>query len=358
MKTSTLHFIIVFLVVISITISFKGEDDIDTGVSILQPLDAQEEHEGEDADSTTKPKENSNDEQDIDKEESLTTEEKEEPANGEEMGDKVQREEEAQEECAKGERFDFDVNTCIPEEEKVCDDDRDNDNDDKVDLEDSDCQTNDKEIEQKSNEEEQEDTEKLADEKVVDKEEDNNGVKNSPSLEPGNNETISSNDYSAENKAQNSQNLTDLHSAALVTTKSNNTNNSTSSERFNVNGSVIEGDSFTLKCHPTDIQMKPGTERSILCTAENKIPKPIELTIGCLGLDGTGMECYINGEGYSTGTVLLKELSDRDFSILIASESSPPVPRRSYPFSINAECIDTELCQPKPSVIKDDSNRG
>ena len=75
-------------------------------------------------------------------------------------------------------------------------------------------------------------------------------------------------------------------------------------------GSVIEGDSFTLKCQPADIQMTPGTERSIYCTAENKIPKPIELAIGCLGLDGTGMECYINGEGYSTGTVLLKELSD------------------------------------------------
>jgi hypothetical protein len=183
-------------------------------------------------------------------------------------------------------------------------------------------------------------------------------VKNSPSLELGNNETVSSDDYSTENKAQNSQNLTNIHSAALVVAKSNNTNNSTSGERFNINGSVIQGDSFTLKCHPTDIQMKPGTERSILCTAENKIPKPIELTIGCLGLDGTGMECYINGEGYSTGTILLKELSDRNFSLLVASESSPPVPRGSYPFSINAECIDTELCQPKPSVIKDDSNRG
>ena len=84
-------------------------------------------------------------------------------------------------------------------------------------------------------------------------------------------------------------------------------------------GSVIEGDSFILKCQPADIQMTPGTERSIYCTAENKIPKPIELAIGCLGLDGTGMECYINGEGYSTGTVLLKELSDRNFSILMAS---------------------------------------
>jgi hypothetical protein len=49
--------------------------------------------------------------------------------------------------------FDFDVNACVPEVEKVCDDDKDNDNDDKVDLEDSNCHTNEKEIEQKRNKE-------------------------------------------------------------------------------------------------------------------------------------------------------------------------------------------------------------
>lgn len=360
MKTSTFHFIMVFLIGISSTLYLKGENESDTGVSILQRVYAQDEYEyeGEDAEITTEPTENSNNEQDLDKEESLAREEKEEPANGEEVGDQVQRQEEAIEECATGERFDPDANACIPEEERVCDDGRDNDNDDKVDLEDSDCQTSEKEIAQKSIKEEQEDTETLAEEKLVDKQEDNSGGKNPQSLEVGNNETMSSDDYSTENKAQNSRNLTDLSSAALVATKSNNTNNSKSGERYNINGSIIEGDSFTLKCHPTDIQMTPGTERSILCTAENKISQPIKLAIGCLGLDGTGMECYINGEDYSTGTVLLKELSARNFSILIASESSPPVPRGSYPFSINAECINTSLCQPKPIVIKDDSNRG
>jgi hypothetical protein len=129
----------------------------------------------------------------------------------------------------------------------------------------------------------------------------------------------------------------------LVATTSNNTINASSGEHSNTNGSVIEEATFTLKCNPTDIQMMPGTESSILCTAENKIPEPIELAIGCLGLDGTGVECYINGEDSPTGTILLKELSDTNFSMLIASESSPPVPVGSYPFSINAECTNTNL---------------
>ena len=91
--------------------------------------------------------------------------------------------------------------------------------------------------------------------------------------------------------------------------------------------------------------MMPGTERSIFCTAENKVPEPIELAIGCLGLDGTGIECYINGEDHPTGIILLKGLSDKNFPIHIASKSSPPIPAGSYPFSIIAECININLCQ-------------
>ena len=48
----------------------------------------------------------------------------------------------------------------MPNEEKVCDDGRDNENDDKVDSEDSDCQTNEKQMEQENNEEEEEEVRK------------------------------------------------------------------------------------------------------------------------------------------------------------------------------------------------------
>jgi hypothetical protein len=348
MKTSTFRCIMVSLVVIGISASFKGQEDVtNTGVSILQPLDAQDELGGEDTDITTEQIENGNNEQDIEKEESLTRNEKEESGNGEEVGDEVQREEEVKEECVSGEHFDIDVDVCVPNEEKVCDDGRDNDYDDKVDSEDSDCQTNEKQMEQENNKEEEEDIEKPAEEeKYVDNNKENsNDGKNSPSLELENNETMSSDDYSStEGKAQSSQNLTDIHlDEPLVATTSNNTNNASSGEHSNTNGSVIEEATFTLKCNPTDIQMMPGTESSIFCTAENKIPEPIELAIGCLGLDGTGVECYINREDSPTGTILLKELSDTNFSMLIASESSPPVPVGSYPFSINAECTNTNL---------------
>jgi hypothetical protein len=345
MKTLTFLFMIVFLVVIGISISIKGKENVvDTGVSILQAVDAQNELEDEGIDTST--------EQGIDKEESLTRDERAEAGNGEEVGDEVQREEEVEEECASGEHFDFDVYACMPNEEKVCDDGRDNDNDDKVDSEDSDCQTNEKQMNQEHNEEEGE-IEKLVEmEKSGDKEEDNNDENSSFPLELRNNETVSLDDYMTEDKVQNSENLTDIHSAALVATTSNNTNNASSGEDYNgedynINGSVIEKPTFILKCHPTDIQMMPGTERPIYCTAENKLPEPIELTIGCLGLDGTGVDCFIEGENSPTRTILLKVLSDTIFSILISSESSPPVPVGSYPFSINAECTNTNLCKPE-----------
>jgi hypothetical protein len=90
--------------------------------------------------------------------------------------------------------------------------------------------------------------------------------------------------------------------------------------------------------------MVPGAEGSILCTIENKTPKPIELVLGCSGLDDTGIECYINGE-YPTGTTLVKEMSHTNFSVLVVSRSSPLVPAGSYPFTISAEkCINSDLC--------------
>src|SRR5918992_1912993 len=211
MKTSIFHFIVVvFVVVVTITISFRGEGVTDTGDHKVQPVDAQDEREGEDVDTITEPREKGgNNEQDFDDEESLTREEQQDEGsdNDRGRGDEVQREEEVKEECASGEQFDFDVDACMPNEEKVCDDGKDNDNDAKVDSEASDCQTNDKQRNQENNEEEEE--------KRVDNEEDNNDKNSSPPLELGNNETMSLDEYITD-KAQNSQNLTDIHSAALV----------------------------------------------------------------------------------------------------------------------------------------------
>jgi hypothetical protein len=177
MKTSTFRSIMVFLVVIGISASFEGQEDvIDTGVSILQPLDAQDELGGEDADITTEQIENGNDEQDIDNEVSLIRNEEEER---------------------------------------------------------------------------------------VDREENNNDGNSSPPLELGTNETMSLNDYITEDKAQNSQNLTDIHSVALVATTSNNTNNASSGEHYNINGSVIEEATFNLKCHPSNRYTNDARHRKV-----------------------------------------------------------------------------------------------
>ena len=90
--------------------------------------------------------------------------------------------------------------------------------------------------------------------------------------------------------------------------------------------------------------MKPGEEGSIVCIVENKTLRNIELILGCSGLQGTGIGCYVNGK-QPAETTLVKQMSSTNFSVLLVSRSSPPVSAGSYPFTISAEeCIKSDLC--------------
>jgi hypothetical protein len=173
----------------------------------------------------------------------------------------------------------------------------------------------------------------------LDNKEYNNDGKNPVPMEEQNN-SLSSGSHNTKDKAQNSaQNLTDSHSTAAT-----NKNNASFDESHQyANASSAEEVSFILKCDE-GAEMVPGTEDSITCTIENKTPKPIELVLGCSGLDSTGIECHIHGE-HSIGGTLINEMSHTNFSVLLISRSSPPTPVGSYPFTISAEeCINSDLC--------------
>ena len=124
----------------------------------------------------------------------------------------------------------------------------------------------------------------------------------------------------------------------------NENNNTTSSNEFDnpANASTLE-DRLSMQCNPPEVEVKPGEDASINCTIENKSSETIEIVVGCLGLEDTGIQCYINREYPMRST--LSEMSDTDFSIVLVSSSSPPVPAGSYPFIISLdECINSDLC--------------
>jgi len=255
-----------------------------------------------------------------------------------------QKQDEIKEDCGPMEHFDSEVDSCIPEQEKVCDDDIDNDNDGKVDSEDSDCLTDKNDQQQqdsKQEEEKQKDKEKLlpGEETSLDKKEDNDGGKSPFPIEEQNNSTSSDNHDTVNKTQKSSQNLTNIHS-----TEATSKNNASIDELHHYPNDFAVEDNFTITCHPKGAVMVPGTEDSITCTIENKTSKPIEMVLECSGLDGTGIECYINEE-YPIGTTLIKEMSYTNISVLLVSRSSPPAPVGSYPFTISAEeCINSDLC--------------
>lgn len=321
-------------------------DDKPIFSSLLQTISAEEqlqqevnqEEDGKDSDSVMEGEE-----------EEDTGQSERESSMGQEQEDQDSEENQIQDEknenCRDEEHFDSGINSCMPDEEKVCDDDTDNDNDGKVDLEDLDCLHNNKiqQVQQQNNEEERGEKEKLPrkEEPSSDYEKDNNDSENPGSTEEKNNNNTSSSDgYVTQSKAQNnSQNLTNSHS-----TTTTNKNNASFNWFHHYGNASAPADSFTLNCHPAEAEMEPGAESSITCTIENKTPNPIELILECSGLEGTGIQCSINGE-HTTGTTLAKEMSDTNFSVFIVSASSPAAPPGSYPFTISAEtCIDSELC--------------
>jgi hypothetical protein len=320
-------------------------DDKSTFSSLLQTISAQEQEEqqveqeenGTDPDSVIE-REEEQDRGGDSESESSVGQEQEEQSNEEE-----QKQDEIKEDCGSGQHFDSEVNSCMPDRENVCDDGRDNDNDSRVDLEDSDClpSKNNQEQEQDNRDEDKEELlpEKEEQEASLDNKENDTGGENPISIEQQQHNNTSSDSSDTEDKVQNSsQNLTDNQTK----TTSNNNASFNGSHQY-TNASAAVEDSFTVKCHPAGVEMLPGEEDSITCTIENKTPKPIELVLECSGLDGTGIECYINGENPIVTT--LNEMSFTNFSVLLVSRSSPPVSAGSYPFTISAEgCINSDQC--------------
>lgn len=320
---------------------------------LLQTISAEElvqqevnqEEDGKDSDSVMEGEEEKEEEEDTgqsERESSIGQEQEHQDSEENQIQD------EKNENCRDEEHFDSGINSCMPDEEKVCDDNTDNDNDGKLDLEDLDCLHNNKiqQVQQRNNEEERGEKEKLPrkEEPSSDYEKDNNDSENPSSTEEKNNNNTSSSDgYVTQSKAQNnSQNLTNSHSTTTTTTTNK---NNASFNWFHYYGNAsAPADSFTLNCHPAEAEMEPGEESSITCTIENKTPSPIEMILECSGLEGTGIQCSINGE-HTTGTTLAKEMSDTNFSVFIVSVSSPAAPPGSYPFTISAEvCINSDLC--------------
>jgi hypothetical protein len=310
--------------------------------SLLQTISAQEEvNEQENrTDSDAAVKRGGEEEQDSGDSERRSSIAQEQEKNSSE--EDVQKQDETKEDCRRGEYFDSEVDSCMPDQEKVCGYDRDNDS--RVDSQDLDCLPNRNEQEQHDNKEEPHDKEKLStgEEASLDNKESDKGGENPISMEQQNNNTSSNNNASSgssdtEDKAQNSQNLTDSHTTTTTH------NNASLNEFHYANDSAAE-DGFTLMCHPAETKMLPGEEGSITCTIENKTPKPIAMVLECSGLNGTGIECYINGER-PTETTLIKEMSYTNFSVLLVSRSLPPVSAGSYPFTISAEeCMNSDVC--------------
>lgn len=369
LRVFSIIIIVLIITASSSNISFKSGNDLNNGIntrvshiidnilllsidgkaifsSLLQTISAEEqqvqqeldqEENGEDSDSVMD-REEEEDRGQSESESSIRQEQEQHGSEEEHIEDRIK------ENCRHEEHFDSGSDSCIPDEEKFCDDDIDNDNDGKVDLEDLDCLPNNKDdqVQQQNNKEEHVDKEKLPgkEEPSLDSEKDNNDTENPVSIEEENNNNTSSDSYIREGKAQNSQDLTNSHSTATTTS-----NNNASFNGFHhfANTSASEY-TFTLNCHPAEAEMVPGAEGSITCTIENKTQSLIELMLECSGLEGTGIECSINGEG-STRTTLAKEMSNTNFSVVMVSASSPAVPPGSYPFTISAEvCINSDLC--------------
>ena len=142
----------------------------------------------------------------------------------------------------------------------------------------------------------------------------------------------------------NDQKLTDTKNMTASVDDKNKERNITSFNEFrNLTSASPLEDRLSIECDPTKIEMRPGEEISIDCTMENKTSDPIEIVMECSGLEGTGIECYID-QGSLVGRTLA-EMSNTDFSVIIVSSSLPPVAAGSYPFVISVdECVSSDLC--------------
>src|ERR671922_622634 len=196
---------LVLIIASSSNISFKSGNDVNPGIntkgplidsillsiddkstfsSLLQTISAQEqeqhevdqEENGKDSDSIME-REEGQDRGDSERESSIGQEKEQQDNEKEQKQDEIKKED-----CGPTEHFDSEVDSCIPDQEKVCNDDRDNDS--RVDSEDSDCLSNKNDQEQQDNKHQEK--EKLLvgeEEPSLDNKENNNGGKNPVPIE-------------------------------------------------------------------------------------------------------------------------------------------------------------------------------
>jgi hypothetical protein len=260
----------------------------------------------------------------------------------EEGEEEPQERDEIKADCRPGEHFDSAIDACIPDQEKVCDDQRDNDRDSKVDSEDLDClptkneqltQGEEARIANSNNEQENKSNESP----TTLEQQDNNTFQN---------ESVSSGSYGTIDGAQNNQNLANSNSSVSVHDINNNNNNNNTSLNKSLsssNASAAEGN-LTLTCPPTGVTMVPGEQATLTCTLESKGDKPENLIIDCSGLQNSRIECYIDGQ-YLTKRTLINPMSHIDFSIVLISQSMPPTAAGTYSFDISVDkCINSDQC--------------
>jgi hypothetical protein len=118
-----------------------------------------------------------------------------------------------------------------------------------------------------------------------------------------------------------------------------NENQSTITNNSKTNSSVpISEKSINFGCQPNDLEIVQGTEGTMMCTIENNNPDATEVSVECSGLDGTGIECFIDGEDTQKAIFLIEDDSRKKFPIHIVSSSSPLVSIGTYPFVISGDC--------------------
>jgi hypothetical protein len=275
----------------------------------------------------------------------------------EEGEEEPQERDEIKADCRPGEHFDSAIDVCIPNQEKVCDDQRDNDRDGKVDSKDLDCVSTKNEQEQQQQEydnlNEHGDNENLTQREESRIANSNNEQENKTNESPTKleqqdnnifqNDSASSGSYGTADGAQNNQNLTNNNSSVAARDINNNNTSSLNKSLSSSNASAAEGN-LTLTCPPVGVTMVPGEQATLTCTLESKGDKPENLIIDCSGLQNSRIECYIDGQ-YLTKRTLINPMSHIDFSIVLISQSMPPTAAGLYSFDISIDkCINSDQC--------------
>jgi hypothetical protein len=125
----------------------------------------------------------------------------------------------------------------------------------------------------------------------------------------------------------------------------NSTNGSSNSKESQDNdNSTSSKSSLSLKCEPPDVKVIEGVKSSITCIVKNKTQKTLDIALECSGLEGTGVDCYVNGEHDRTRNLIIKEMSSESFPIVMSITSPAKIPIGSFPFTISANCKGNDVC--------------